>query len=622
MKYLFILLLFPLSLFAQKKPIFKIDSMTIEGIILDKDWIWHTGDNPEWAKADFDDSNWESIKPYQSFFDSPQLDNAERGWFRIHIDVDSMLLNKPLMPVFYTIGASEIYLNEKLVKKVGIVSKNPNIEKTFTTPIGLPFIIVFSKHKANVIAIRYSLTHGNFYFPKFAYTKYSPIFISLQDAQMAHDAQMALIKQLVYFVILMGFFFGLAFTHFSFYYYLPIQKANLLFGLAMLVKGIAFLTDYFLITDLISVSGYTILIIIRCIAFSSHSLLLVLAIHSYLKQKLTNGFWVIVSILVCVFAFQFTDINTKLELSIYEYSFAIPNLYYLFILRRTIKAGNNDGLMIYYTGIICFIGLVLRPTTDTLLLFGINYPWIPLMGDALLYLTYFSITLGMSLTLARDFAKTDTSLQVKEKEVQQLSNEKLRIAADMHDDIGSDLSALNLKAGMIRQKVKSGKQPISEIDNLVDFTRDIAKKVREVIWTVNARHDSLSSVVNYFDTYADDFFEPTNITVRTSLPKDIPQIDINGENRKMLLMCFKEALNNVLKHAKANELNISFTTDNALFTISIQDNGVGFNPVLLRGSTAESNGLMNMQERMTGIGGQCRIQTSPQGTVVVFSLPI
>lgn len=186
----------------------------------------------------------------------------------------------------------------------------------------------------------------------------------------------------------------------------------------------------------------------------------------------------------------------------------------------------------------------------------------------------------------------------------------------------SGRSALNLKMETIRQKVKAGIQPTLEIDNLVDFSRDIAKKVREVIWTINMRHDSLSSIIHYFDVYVDDFFEQTDINVRISLPSNIPITDIQGENRKVLLMCFKESLNNVLKHAKANELKITFTTNNSLFSISIQDNGVGFDPILLRGSTTDGNGLMNMQERMTGIGGQCRIETSPRGTLVVLSLPI
>jgi signal transduction histidine kinase/ligand-binding sensor domain-containing protein len=208
-----------------------------------------------------------------------------------------------------------------------------------------------------------------------------------------------------------------------------------------------------------------------------------------------------------------------------------------------------------------------------------------------------------------------------EKEIA-LNDERQRIAADMHDDIGSDLSALNLKAEMIRHKAKAGLPLDADITNLVDFTRDIAKKVREVIWTVNARHDSLSSIINYFDHYADEFFDPTPLVVRTSLPPQIPKVNINGEARKILLMCFKESLNNLHKHAQATEVKLDFTVDNQQFTLTVADNGKGFDPSLLTNPNPDKNGLAHLPKRMKSIGGDCQISTSPQGTTLRFSLPV
>ena len=284
--------------------------------------------------------------------------------------------------------------------------------------------------------------------------------------------------------------------------------------------------------------------------------------------------------------------------------------------------GKKEGKILYYATIFCILGTITYALPELLKIFDIRFSWSRLFQTICISVNYLSITLSMSITLARDFALTTHLLDNKSKEVQQLSTEKHRIASDMHDDIGSDLSALNMQAERIRQKVKTGKQPLMELDNLVESSRDVAKKVREVIWTINARHDTLSSIINYFDTYADDLFEPTDIVVRTSIPSNIPDIVINGESRKVLLMCFKETLNNVIKHAKANTLKIVFSTENHLLTITVQDDGIGFDPVLLTQGTADGNGLMNLQERMTGIGGKCVIQTSKEGTSVGFSLPI
>lgn len=616
-----VLFLFPFTLFAQDSTIFQIDSLPTEGVFLDGGWKWHAGDNPDWAKADFNDSNWEAIDQVLPLPDMPQVGAAEIGWFRIHIDVDSLVLNKPLSASLSVMGAAEVYFNDQLMKRIGIVSKDAAIEKAYFTPVGMPFYMLFSKQESNVIAVRYSLSRSNFYFPKHAYMRSTPFDISLQQEVKIDDTQLRYVRFSLALELGWGFFFGLAFIHFAFYYYLPTQKANFLFGLSMLAHGVALLSFNFT-TETITVATFTTVILIRHLALIIYIALISVSLHSYLKQPLTKWYWLVVGVLVFGFAFLFTDINWELELVVLSSVFAIGILYYIIILRKSIKAGNKEGLMIYYMGIGCFAAYIVRISADSLIYSGMIEPKYGFISYWSLFINYFSITFGMSMTLAGDFARTSSSLLFKQKEVQQLSTEKRRIAADMHDDIGSDLSALNLKAEMIRQKVKAGQQPMSEIDNLVGFSQEIAKKVREVIWTVNARHDSLSSIINYFDTYSDDFFEPTSIVVRTSLPPDIPQTDINGESRKVLLMCFKETLNNVLKHAKASELKIAFTIEKALFSIAIQDNGIGFNPILLRGSTTDGNGLVNLQERMVDIGGHCRIQTSPQGTLVVFSLPI
>ncbi len=616
----FVLLLFPLVLCAQSS-VFEIDTLPTEGVALDSAWKWHAGDNPDWAKADFDDSNWEAIDQVLPLPDMPQVGAAEIGWFRIHIDVDSLILNNPLSASLSVMGAAEVYFNDQLMKRIGIVSKDAAIEKAYFTPVGMPFYMLFSKQKDNVIAVRYSLSRGNFYFPKHAYMRSTPFDISVQQEVKIDDTQLRYVRFSLALELGWGFFFGLAFIHFAFYYYLPTQKANFLFGLSMLAHGVALLSFNFT-TETITVATFTTVILIRHLALIIYIALISVSLHSYLKQPLTKWYWLVVGVLIFGNTLLFTDINWELELVVLSFIYAIGILYYIIILRKSIKAGNKEGLMIYYMGIVCLAAYIVRISADSLIYSGIidpKYGFIPYWA---LFINFFSITFGMSMTLAGDFARTSSSLLFKQKEVQQLSTEKRRIAADMHDDIGSDLSALNIKAEMIRQKVKAGQKPMSEIDNLVGFSQEIAKKVREVIWTVNARHDSLSSIINYFDTYSDDFFEPTSIVVRTSLPPDIPRTDINGESRKVLLMCFKETLNNVLKHAKASELKIAFTIEKALFSIAIQDNGIGFNPILLRGSTTDGNGLVNLQERMLDIGGHCRIQTSPQGTLVVFSLPI
>lgn len=72
-----LILALPIILIAQKADFFPIDSLPTEGVVLNKNWKWHTGDNPEWAKLDFDDSSWENIDPTKDIMDLPQIQDGK-----------------------------------------------------------------------------------------------------------------------------------------------------------------------------------------------------------------------------------------------------------------------------------------------------------------------------------------------------------------------------------------------------------------------------------------------------------------------------------------------------------------------------------------------------------------
>ena len=621
MKYLFVILLFlPLTLVAQKSEVFRIDSLPTEGVQLDKGWKWHAGDNLEWAKADFDDSNWESINPTLILLKLPQIREAEIGWFRIPIEVDSLWINKPLITTLRVCGAAEVYFNGQLLQKIGIVSKDPHVEIAYYTNFTSPANISFPQKDKNVIAVRFSFTKSNIYWASFFFTKRPPFELSIRQLEGYSEMQLDNFDSaLVFTIFMLGIFSLLAFIHLAFYYFLPVQKANLLFAYSLLFHVAFFILKYLEVSKM-TISEFTMYSFLRRPALMGNSIFLILAAFSYLKQPIKKSFWLIPAMILLSFVLCFTDY--KWSRTVFLLTIPAVLFYYLLVVKKSVVEGNKEGKILYYAAIFCILGTITYALPDFLNIFDIRFRWSGLFQTICISVNYLSSMLSMSITLARDFALTSHLLDNKSKEVQQLSTEKHRIATDMHDDIGSDLSALNMKAERIRQKVNQGNKPTAELDNLVESSHDIAKKVREVIWTINARHDTLSSIIHYFDTYAEDLFEPTDMLVRTSIPSNLPDVLINGDSRKVLLMCFKETLNNAYKHAHATEIHIAFTTDNHLLTITIADNGVGFDPSVLTASTTNGNGLVNLQERMKGIYGQCIIQTSPQGTQVVLSLPI
>jgi Histidine kinase-, DNA gyrase B-, and HSP90-like ATPase len=157
MKNIFaVFFLFSLNSFAQKQEVFKIDSLSKQGVLLDKGWKWLAWDNPDFAKADFDDSAWESIEPMKDIMDLPQIWKTEIVWFRLRFNADSSLVNKSLVMQVNQTGASEIFLNGQFIGKFGeIDTKAHQIQAStpiYGSFIGLPKyqpIVIISTQQAD-----------------------------------------------------------------------------------------------------------------------------------------------------------------------------------------------------------------------------------------------------------------------------------------------------------------------------------------------------------------------------------------------------------------------------------------------------------------------------------------
>jgi signal transduction histidine kinase/ligand-binding sensor domain-containing protein len=210
-------------------------------------------------------------------------------------------------------------------------------------------------------------------------------------------------------------------------------------------------------------------------------------------------------------------------------------------------------------------------------------------------------------------------MQMKEEKRLALEFERQRIARDVHDDLGSGLSALSLLTEIA--KYKNSKEELKgEIEKINNASRELSGKIREVIWTVNAKNDTLANLISYMNMYALELFDNAGIDYHVDLPDPIPELTISGEYRRTLFLGFKEALNNTLKHAKATKVAIDFFADANYLRIAVKDNGIGFDPKLLVDSTG--NGLLNMQSRMRDMHGDCQFKTGPTGTQVVFTLKV
>ena len=144
-RWLLVFFLLHTSLVAlAQQGVFRLDSLPpATGILLDKGWKFHVGDKPDWAKADIDDSQWATINPVEDIMSLKQLDNTPIFWLRLHLKVDSTLRGKTFALSVKQTGASQFFLNGKLISEVGHVSTIPAEVRGYD-PMGEPITLPFS----------------------------------------------------------------------------------------------------------------------------------------------------------------------------------------------------------------------------------------------------------------------------------------------------------------------------------------------------------------------------------------------------------------------------------------------------------------------------------------------
>jgi signal transduction histidine kinase len=221
-------------------------------------------------------------------------------------------------------------------------------------------------------------------------------------------------------------------------------------------------------------------------------------------------------------------------------------------------------------------------------------------------------------TKERERLKAENLLKEYEKELAVLKaqqEERNRISVDMHDELGSGMTAIRLMSELAKAKMKDNSP--DEIDRISDSANDVLNKMNAIIWSMNSGNDTLGNLVAYIRSYAMEYFEVTPVTCKVNTPDNIEEKELTGDKRRNIFLCVKETLNNALKHSGATQIIIDIETNHQL-VIRIHDNGKGIDLQKLR---QFGNGLKNIQNRMAAIGGSFSIENK-NGTITKLTLPL
>jgi signal transduction histidine kinase len=200
-----------------------------------------------------------------------------------------------------------------------------------------------------------------------------------------------------------------------------------------------------------------------------------------------------------------------------------------------------------------------------------------------------------------------------------LHKERARIAKDIHDDLGANLTQIALLGELAHQDRAQPDKAGERMSRISGTARNAIKSLDEIVWAVNPRNDTLAHLIDYAGQFALDYLRMAHIRCRLDFPDQPPARELSTDLRHNLFLVIKEALHNVVKHSHATEAWLRTTATSEKLQIIIEDNGIGFEQAA---DNALADGLRNMRQRMADIGGEYVIESNRgQGTRIILTLP-
>ncbi len=192
-----------------------------------------------------------------------------------------------------------------------------------------------------------------------------------------------------------------------------------------------------------------------------------------------------------------------------------------------------------------------------------------------------------------------------------------RIAADLHDEVGSSLSSIHVLSRMANQREGSGAYSPT-LEKISGNAKETMDRMSDIVWAIHPENDSMEQLLIRMKEFAADILEPLDIRYEFKVQGDLAKQRLGINQRRDLYLVFKEAINNAAKYSNCKNVLIELMQDGSHFHLVITDDGNGF--VVQENSTG--NGLRNMRQRAIQMGGTLEIESETgKGTRIQLSVP-
>ena len=206
-----------------------------------------------------------------------------------------------------------------------------------------------------------------------------------------------------------------------------------------------------------------------------------------------------------------------------------------------------------------------------------------------------------------------------------VSTERTRIAQDLHDELGGSLTQIALASELARDGLADREAARSQLDTIFSTAHHLARQLDAAVWAISPGQDSVESLATFLSKESQEYLRSAGIGCRLQIPDEMPTGQLSSIERRGIFLTIKEALHNVVQHARATEVWIRMQSADGSLTIEVEDDGCGIPADALAGRLPPGHdGMGNMRARIAALGGIYTIAAGAggRGTIVRFCVPL